>query len=349
MAGTFGDLARQADEHLAAAIGGLYGQSSGMGSAEAVPVAAAIGSVGAVLPSYVIVDAGGAGAHPWLRSAISIRAQVQQATAMLPARDGRGSTGGGPPSARHLAVAGRRHMPAYRELLHAIPAPQPPPRQPPDGPESVCVLCEGISVSAERIRITLASSAAAGTKTGPASADAWMAAAQAAAVAGHGSEMILDSLAARAAVLTPGPVAPPCGPQPRPPAPGRTLTGKPPTPRAPSPPAPRHPARPHPPPIPAISSTGSAASPTPTRPGPPAGPTAPHHATRRTWPPTPRSCGACSPRSTTAPAHTPSGRCHPQRRASRRPKPAVGDPDPPAPRAHQQPTPLPFLRPSSAG
>jgi hypothetical protein len=86
------------------------------------------------------------------------------------------------------------------ELLHAIPAAFPPPRQP-LGPaaESVAGLCDGITLSASRLRAAIHRS----PDSWPAEVTpgGWQWTAQAAAVTSHLGEMALRSLAIRAAQL----------------------------------------------------------------------------------------------------------------------------------------------------
>lgn len=83
-------------------------------------------------------------------------------------------------------------------LLCAIPAAQRPGRLPPSGAESVTELCEGIRVSAERLRTAVFGTAERAQWTPAATADTWRWTARAAAVIGHASELALRSLSEHA-------------------------------------------------------------------------------------------------------------------------------------------------------
>jgi len=92
---------------------------------------------------------------------------------------------------------------AARKLLEAIPVNAPPPRPPSATGEPVSRLCEHIPLTAERVRhatLTFADDA----RWSPAATSAsWRCHALAAAITGHGSELILRALAERASQLSP--------------------------------------------------------------------------------------------------------------------------------------------------
>ncbi len=81
-------------------------------------------------------------------------------------------------------------------LLRAISAAHSPPRQPPGTDEQVPDLCAGITVSAQRLRAAAFGAVARARWAAP-SSDTWQWAATAAAVSGHASALILESLPAR--------------------------------------------------------------------------------------------------------------------------------------------------------
>jgi hypothetical protein len=80
-----------------------------------------------------------------------------------------------------------------RRLLQAIPAAYSPGRVVPGGHESVAELCAGITVSAERLRAAVFG-AGERARWVPTTADAWRWTAIAAAVTGHASGLVLQSL-----------------------------------------------------------------------------------------------------------------------------------------------------------
>ncbi len=108
---------------------------------------------------------------------------------------------------RWLWIAGTTVEAAHRKLpppaqahtlLHAIPANTPPPRRPPADGELVPELCDGITVTAERLRhAALASAGQAGWSPAATSA-AWRRGALAAAITSHTAEIILRALTERA-------------------------------------------------------------------------------------------------------------------------------------------------------
>ena len=113
------------------------------------------------------------GAEPWLHLAGTAIQAAQQAHYPLPARD----------------------------LLHAIPANAPPPRQPPDPGEPVHQLCERIPRTAERLRYA-AFTFATRARWSPAAASlSWRRDALASAITSHASEFILRTLTERATQL----------------------------------------------------------------------------------------------------------------------------------------------------
>ena len=89
------------------------------------------------------------------------------------------------------------------DLLHAIPAALPPPRQPLDpAAESVAELCDGITISASRLRAAIHRNPDRDGWSPRLTSGGWQRAAQSAAVTSHLSELALRSLADRAAQLT---------------------------------------------------------------------------------------------------------------------------------------------------
>ena len=97
---------------------------------------------------------------------------------------------------------------ADTDLLHAIPTAVPPPRQP-LGPaaESITELCDGITVSASRLRAAAHRGRDRASSSPEATSGAWQWMAQAAAVTSHLSELALRSLADRAGQLPGLPVS----------------------------------------------------------------------------------------------------------------------------------------------
>jgi hypothetical protein len=79
-------------------------------------------------------------------------------------------------------------------LLHAIPINLPPPRHPPHGGLPVPELCAGTVITAERLRHLAHLTAIRGHHTKAALAASWQRTAQAAAITGHCSELILRQL-----------------------------------------------------------------------------------------------------------------------------------------------------------
>jgi hypothetical protein len=90
-----------------------------------------------------------------------------------------------------------RHHPATvtgHTLLHAIPINLPPPRHPPRGGLPVPELCAGTVLTAERLRHLAHLTAIRGHQAMAAHAASWQRSAQAAAITGNGSELILRQL-----------------------------------------------------------------------------------------------------------------------------------------------------------
>jgi hypothetical protein len=90
-----------------------------------------------------------------------------------------------------------RHDPgtaAGHALLHAIPINLPPPRHPPDDGLPVPELCAGTVLTAERLRHLAHVMATRGNHPKAALAASWQRTAQAAAITGHSSELILRQL-----------------------------------------------------------------------------------------------------------------------------------------------------------
>jgi len=97
-----------------------------------------------------------------------------------------------------------RHHPgalARQALLHSIPVNLPPVRYPPRGGEPVPQLCAGTAITAERLGHLAYLTATRGYPPGAALATCWQRTAQAAAITGHCSELILRQLAEPAARL----------------------------------------------------------------------------------------------------------------------------------------------------
>jgi hypothetical protein len=91
--------------------------------------------------------------------------------------------------------------PAGRRLLAAMPPDIPPPRRPPAGEEPVPDLCDGITITAERLRHAVRAVAAQGRWSPAAISASWRRDALAAAITGHAGELILRTLAERARQL----------------------------------------------------------------------------------------------------------------------------------------------------
>ncbi len=101
-----------------------------------------------------------------------------------------------------IQTAQREHYPpAARRLLGAIPANVAPPRPSLDAEEPVAVLCERIPVTAERLRHAALAFAARARWSPAATSASWRRDALASAIASHGSEIVLRTLAERAAQL----------------------------------------------------------------------------------------------------------------------------------------------------
>src|SRR5262249_52736095 len=93
------------------------------------------------------------------------------------------------------------------ELLRPIPSPSAPRRLPPRPPEeSVSELCDGITVSASRLRAAIRGSKEWASWSPVVTSGGWQWMAQAAAVTSHLSELALRSLATRAGQITGLPV-----------------------------------------------------------------------------------------------------------------------------------------------
>jgi hypothetical protein len=93
------------------------------------------------------------------------------------------------------------------ELLYAIPAAVPPPRQPPGSDsESIAELCHGITISASRLRAAVHRGRDQTGWSPDATSGRWQWIAQAAAVTSHLTELALRSLATRTDHLTSLPV-----------------------------------------------------------------------------------------------------------------------------------------------
>jgi hypothetical protein len=88
-----------------------------------------------------------------------------------------------------------------RQLLDSVPANVPPARRPPDGPEPVTELCEGITITSERLRHAAVAFAGHARWSPAAHSGSWRRDALASAITGHCSEFILRTLAMRAAQL----------------------------------------------------------------------------------------------------------------------------------------------------
>ena len=113
MTATFGDLARRADEHLAAALGDLDGRLAVSGNClrtgEAAAAATEIGRISATLSSYLVLGNRARGTtHPWAESVGIVGSELQHAAQALHGLDGGHAGGGGVdgtvPMAGHLAA-----------------------------------------------------------------------------------------------------------------------------------------------------------------------------------------------------------------------------------------------------
>jgi len=110
-------------------------------------------------------------------------------------------------AALHPALDADPGQPADAELLHAIPAAFPPPRQPlGSAAESVAELCDGITSSASRLRAAVHRGRDRVSWSPEVTSGGWQWMAQAAAITSHLSELALRSLATRAGQLTGLPV-----------------------------------------------------------------------------------------------------------------------------------------------
>jgi hypothetical protein len=113
-------------------------------------------------------------------------------------------------ASRWMSIAGasiesaQRQQPppaSARRLLDSVPANVPPARRPPDGPEPVTELCEGITITSERLRHAAVAFANQVRWSPTANSVSWRRDALASAITGHCSEFILRTLAERAAQL----------------------------------------------------------------------------------------------------------------------------------------------------
>jgi hypothetical protein len=95
------------------------------------------------------------------------------------------------------AQQSRRPVPEAHALLAAIPASMPPPRCPPADSEPVTVLCDGLTVTAERLRHTALASASSPAAT----SSSWRRRALASAITCHADHIILRTLTGRASQL----------------------------------------------------------------------------------------------------------------------------------------------------
>jgi hypothetical protein len=101
-----------------------------------------------------------------------------------------------------LEAAQRAHYPLpARNLLDAIPANAPPPRQLPSGSEPAHELCERIPLTAERLRYAAFTFAPRARWSPAATSASWRRDALASAITSHGSELILRRLTERAGQL----------------------------------------------------------------------------------------------------------------------------------------------------
>ncbi len=95
------------------------------------------------------------------------------------------------------AQQSRRPAPEAHALLAAIPASMPPPRCPPADSEPVTLLCDGLTVTAERLRHTALASASSPAAT----SSSWRRRALASAITCHADHIILRTLTERASQL----------------------------------------------------------------------------------------------------------------------------------------------------
>jgi hypothetical protein len=105
-----------------------------------------------------------------------------------------------------VQAAQRQPVPAEaRQLLAAIPANIPPAPRPPDETEPVPSLCEGVTITAERLRHAALTSAARARWSPDTTSVSWRRDALASAITTHSSAFILRLLAQRASQLGAGP------------------------------------------------------------------------------------------------------------------------------------------------
>ncbi len=102
-----------------------------------------------------------------------------------------------------IQTAQRKQPPpaSGRSLLAAMPPDMPPPRRPPAGEEPVPDLCDGITITAERLRYAVRAVAAQGRWSPAAISASWRRGALASAITSHAGELILRTLAERASQL----------------------------------------------------------------------------------------------------------------------------------------------------
>jgi len=222
---------RHAAERMRAASGTLGGGSDDAQHAAAACLSAAADSLAAshdLLQTHFTTDQAGwrHGTSPWAPGIVSSTVNAALITEIgsyagrlapwalqlaavpdgrLPAR-ARVAIGAG---CRWLWVAEAaarvvRHHPgalAGQALLHSIPVNRPPVRYPPRGGEPVPQLCAGTAITAERLGHLAYLTASRGYPPRAALATGWQRTAQAAAITGHCSELILRQLAEPAARL----------------------------------------------------------------------------------------------------------------------------------------------------
>jgi hypothetical protein len=106
-------------------------------------------------------------------------------------------------AAASVEAASRRQPPSPegRPVLAAIPANLLPPLTPVSGQETLAELCDGVIITAERLRQAAAAFARRARWSAQATSQSWRRDALASAITGHGSELILHGLAHRAAGL----------------------------------------------------------------------------------------------------------------------------------------------------